>query len=168
MLIYCYFLFEWWYFTSYGVSFIEQVLINFIAFVTGNDSQRINDNSIDDENQTDYDHSIVWRNPLSLFRGSEYNQLTLATNKEPLTFYDMNLSAQEHQVFFTCESDIDHPDMEIMLTAWRERDPEIRIKSAHKALEKNPGCAPAYILLAEEEAKTVAESWLFALANLAD
>ncbi|UXI21988.1 GPI transamidase component PIG-T [Sarcoptes scabiei] len=161
-------LFEWWYFTSYGVSFIEQVLINFIAFVTGNDSQRINDNSIDDENQTDYDHvmhgtilaneSIVWRNPLSLFRGSEYNQLTLATNKEPLTFYDMNLSAQEHQVFFTCESDIDHPDMEIMLTAWRERDPEIRIKSAHKALEKNPGCAPAYILLAEEEAKTVAES----------
>lgn len=44
-----------------------------------------------------------------------------------------------------------------MQTAWRERNPLDRIKAAHKALEKSPDCAPAYILLAEEEATTILE-----------
>ncbi|OTF82136.1 suppression of tumorigenicity-like protein [Euroglyphus maynei] len=103
---------------------------------------------------------------MSLFRGCEYNRLTMATKKEPLTFYDMNLSAQDHQTFFTCDGDQGHKDMEIMLTAWRERDPEVRIRSAYKALELNPDCAPALILLAEEEAKTVWEAEKFFLTAL--
>lgn len=45
-----------------------------------------------------------------------------------------------------------------MQTAWRERDPQARIKAAHEALDKNAECAPAHILLAEEEATTIAES----------
>lgn len=44
-----------------------------------------------------------------------------------------------------------------MQTAWRERNPLDRIKAAHKALDKSPDCAPAYILLAEEEATTMLE-----------
>lgn len=40
---------------------------------------------------------------LNLFRGAEYQRFYWATNKEPLTYYDMNLSAQDHQTFFTCE-----------------------------------------------------------------
>lgn len=80
-----------------------------------------------------------------------------ATNKEPLTYYDMNLSAQDHQTFFTCEGDTEKMEFEIMQTAWRERNPTVRIKAAHDALERNPECAPALILLAEEEATTIIE-----------
>lgn len=54
----------------------------------------------------------VWRNPLNLFRGAEYQRFFWATNKEPLTYYDMNLSAQDHQTFFTCEGEF--PKIESM------------------------------------------------------
>lgn len=100
----------------------------------------------------------VWRNPLNLFRGAEYQRFFWATSKEPLTYYDMNLSAQDHQTFFTCEGDAGKEEYEIMQTAWRERNPMQRIKSAHNALEINAECAPAYILLAEEEAMTILEA----------
>lgn len=67
----------------------------------------------------------------------------------------MNLSAQDHQTFFNCELDAGKTDYEMMSTAWRERNPVARIKTAHKALEINPENACAYILLAEEEATTI-------------
>ena len=45
-----------------------------------------------------------------------------------------------------------------MQTAWRERNPQERIRAAKAAIEKNPDCATAYILLAEEEALTITDS----------
>ena len=57
----------------------------------------------------------VWRNPLNLFRGSEYQRFTWKANKEPLTYYDMNLSAQDHQTFFTCDADAGKPEYESKL-----------------------------------------------------
>lgn len=38
-----------------------------------------------------------------------------------------------------------------MQTAWRERNPGVRIKAAKEAITLNAECATAYILLAEEE-----------------
>ncbi|GFR74027.1 suppressor of tumorigenicity protein 7-like protein [Elysia marginata] len=90
--------------------------------------------------------------------GSEYQRFNWATGKEPLTYYDMNLSAQDHQTYFTCEADSGKPEYEIMQMAWRERNPQSRIKAAHNALEKNPECATAMVLLAEEETTTILES----------
>lgn len=42
-----------------------------------------------------------WRNPMSLLRGAEYARLWTTARRAPLTYYDMNLSAQEHQAWFT-------------------------------------------------------------------
>jgi hypothetical protein len=45
-----------------------------------------------------------------------------------------------------------------MQTAWRERNPEARIKAAKDAIALNTECATGYILLAEEEAKDITEA----------
>nr|XP_033814923.1 suppressor of tumorigenicity 7 protein isoform X4 [Geotrypetes seraphini] len=109
------------------------------------------------EQTWDFSECKVWRNPLNLFRGAEYNRYTWVTGREPLTYYDMNLSAQDHQTFFTCDTDHVRPADAIMQKAWRERNPQARISAAHEALELNE-CATAYILLAEEEATTIVEA----------
>ncbi|XP_064117434.1 protein ST7 homolog isoform X1 [Macrobrachium nipponense] len=154
-------IFEWWYFRKYGTSFIEQVSLNHLSPWIGGGENNVTENSNSNSNNNNNQQSVpeckVWRNPLNLFRGSEYQRLTWSTKKEPLTYYDMNLSAQDHQTFFTCEADAGKPEYEIMQTAWRERNPEVRIKSARSALDLNPECASAYILLAEEECTSIIE-----------
>lgn len=152
-------IFEWWYFRKYGTSFIEQISLNHISpWISGVDNTESNSSSSSSSSQSNVPECKVWRNPLNLYRGAEYQRFYWATNKEPLTYYDMNLSAQDHQTFFTCEADAGKAEYEIMQTAWRERNPLVRIKAARSALEKSSECAPAYILLAEEEATTIAEA----------
>ncbi|XP_077986656.1 suppressor of tumorigenicity 7 protein homolog isoform X2 [Glandiceps talaboti] len=152
-------IFEWWYFRKYGTSFIEQVSLNHLSpWLGGNDSNGNTNGSSNNSPQQTAPECKVWRNPLNLFRGSEYNRFTWVTGKDPLTFYDMNLSAQDHQTFFTCDTDQNRPADEIMQRAWRERNPQLRIKKAHEALDKSSECASAWILLAEEEATTILEA----------
>lgn len=155
-------IFEWWYFRKYGTSFIEQVSLSHISPWFGGNENVAEENNQNSNSNTNNNQQVaeckVWRNPLSLFRGAEYNRFFWMTGKEPLTYYDMNLSAQDHQTFFTCEADVGKPDYEFMQSAWRERDPDVRIKVAHEALLKNPDCATACILLAEEEASTILEA----------
>uniref|UniRef100_A0A8C6DND1 Suppression of tumorigenicity 7 n=1 Tax=Moschus moschiferus TaxID=68415 RepID=A0A8C6DND1_MOSMO len=155
-------IFEWWYFRKYGTSFIEQVSVSHLRPLLGgvdnNSSNNSNSSNGDsDSNRQSVSECKVWRNPLNLFRGAEYNRYTWVTGREPLTYYDMNLSAQDHQTFFTCDTDHLRPADAIMQKAWRERNPQARISAAHEALEINE-CATAYILLAEEEATTIAEA----------
>ncbi|KAK2176775.1 hypothetical protein NP493_642g01059 [Ridgeia piscesae] len=153
-------IFEWWYFKKYGTSFIEQVSLNHISpLLGGGETSNLETNSSSNtgQQQQPVTECKVWRNPLTLFRGAEYQRFTTAAGKEPLTYYDMNLSAQDHQTFFTSEYDTGKPEYDIMQMAWRERNPQARIKAAHDALEKNSECAPAMILLAEEECPTILE-----------
>ncbi|KAI3370987.1 hypothetical protein L3Q82_023636, partial [Scortum barcoo] len=173
-------IFEWWYFRKYGTSFIEQVSVSHLRPLLGgvDSSSPSNSNTSNgeaDSNRQSVSECKVWRNPLNLFRGAEYNRYTWVTGREPLTYYDMNLSAQDHQTFFTCDSDHLRPADAIMQKAWRERNPQARISAAHEALEleevivsdlglkdplrqKSCSCATAYILLAEEEATTIMEA----------
>uniref|UniRef100_A0A8C6T3R0 Suppression of tumorigenicity 7 n=1 Tax=Neogobius melanostomus TaxID=47308 RepID=A0A8C6T3R0_9GOBI len=163
-------IFEWWYFRKYGTSFIEQVSVSHLRPLLGgvdtaapnNNNSSSSSNSSSSNGETDSSRQSVseckvWRNPLNLFRGAEYNRYTWVTGREPLTYYDMNLSAQDHQTFFTCDSDHLRPADAIMQKAWRERNPQARISAAHEALELED-CATAYILLAEEEATTIMEA----------
>ncbi|CAB4010151.1 ST7 homolog, partial [Paramuricea clavata] len=143
-------IFELWYFKRYGTSFIEQISVNHLGpWLSGTDGSSHPHQSIAE--------CKVWRNPMNLFRGAEYQRYTWVTGKEPLTFYDMNLSSQDHQKFFTCEGDESSgvPSDTIMFSAWRERNAEKRIEIAHNALQQEGNSASAYILLAEEEATTI-------------
>ncbi|KRX90781.1 Protein ST7 -like protein, partial [Trichinella pseudospiralis] len=79
----------------------------------------------------------VWRNSMCLFRGAEYERYTNMTGREALSYYDMNLSAQDHQNYFLCSTDAGKFEYETMQTAWRERDPKLRLELAHKALAHN-------------------------------
>uniref|UniRef100_A0A8C8ZA84 Suppressor of tumorigenicity 7 protein-like n=1 Tax=Prolemur simus TaxID=1328070 RepID=A0A8C8ZA84_PROSS len=157
-------IFEWWYFHKHGTSFIEQVSVSHLRPLMGRTESSISQpgfSSSNRESETSR-HNLseckVWRNPLNLFRGAEYSRYTWMTGKEPLTYYDMNLSAQDHQTFFTCDTDFLRPSDIVMQKAWRERNPPARIKAAYQALELNNECATAYVLLAEEEATTIVDA----------
>jgi len=118
-------IFEWWYFRKYGTSFIEQVSLthlspwlggaeNGVEGGSGNNGSDGSDNgSSNGDGQPQTPECKMWRNPLNLFRGAEYQRFQSARNREPLTYYDMNLSAQDHQTFFTCDADSGKPEYEI-------------------------------------------------------
>jgi len=151
-------IFEWWYFKKYGTSFIEQISLNHISpYLSNGEEENESDNQDLNNNQNCIQDCKLWRNPYSLFRGSEYLRLTKETGKDPLTYYDMNLTAQDHQNLFTCEADQGKSEYELMQMAWRERNPEERIKKAKEALVKNPECTTAMILIAEEECTEIIE-----------
>ncbi|XP_057194958.1 suppressor of tumorigenicity 7 protein-like [Triplophysa rosa] len=156
-------IFEWWYFRKYGTSFIEQVSVSHLRPLLGgveNSSSAGLFSSVngDAEQRSNVAECKVWRNPLNLFRGAEYSRYTWVTGKEPLTYYDMNLSAQDHQTFFLGDTQQLRPEDAVMQKAWRERNPQARIRAAYQAIELNRECAAAYVLLAEEEATTIAEA----------
>lgn len=51
----------------------------------------------------------VRRNPAALLRGAEYARLWTMARRAPLTYYDMNLTAQEHQACFGATGEVGAP-----------------------------------------------------------
>uniref|UniRef100_A0A8C7NIX6 Suppression of tumorigenicity 7 like n=1 Tax=Oncorhynchus mykiss TaxID=8022 RepID=A0A8C7NIX6_ONCMY len=156
-------IFEWWYFRKYGTSFIEQVSVSHLRPLLGGVESSTTTGLFSSVNgeaepRPSVSECKVWRNPLNLFRGAEYSRYTWVTGKEPLTYYDMNLSAQDHQTFFTGDTQQLKSEDTVMQKAWRERNPQARIRAAYQAIEMNHECAAAYVLLAEEEATTITEA----------
>lgn len=94
-------IFEWWYFRKYGTSFIEQVSLTHLGPWLGGGG-----GGAETEGAATAAECKVWRNPMSLLRGAEYGRLWSAARRAPLTYYDMNLSAQEHQAWFGCAAEI--------------------------------------------------------------
>uniref|UniRef100_A0A8C7NJ24 Suppression of tumorigenicity 7 like n=1 Tax=Oncorhynchus mykiss TaxID=8022 RepID=A0A8C7NJ24_ONCMY len=159
----CLQIFEWWYFRKYGTSFIEQVSVSHLRPLLGGVESSTTTGLFSSVNgeaepRPSVSECKVWRNPLNLFRGAEYSRYTWVTGKEPLTYYDMNLSAQDHQTFFTGDTQQLKSEDTVMQKAWRERNPQARIRAAYQAIEMNHECAAAYVLLAEEEATTITEA----------
>ncbi|XP_041970504.1 protein ST7 homolog [Aricia agestis] len=142
-------IFEWWYFRKYGTSFIEQVSLTHLGPWLGGGSSS--------SSEPEGVECKVWRNPMSLLRGAEYGRLWSVARRAPLTYYDMNLSAQEHQAWFGGGSGSTGAD-EALARAWREREPAARVACARAALALRPDCAAALLLLAEEDAPTVLEA----------
>eukprot|EP00076_Gallus_gallus_P033889 XP_024999427.1 suppressor of tumorigenicity 7 protein-like isoform X3 [Gallus gallus] len=108
------FVFEWWHFRKYGTSFIEQVSVSHLRPLIGGvenspPAPAAFSAGENEANRQNMPECKMWRNPLNLFRGAEYSRYMWVTGKEPLTYYDMNLSAQDHQNFFTCDTDALRP-----------------------------------------------------------
>ncbi|KAJ3596766.1 hypothetical protein NHX12_003167 [Muraenolepis orangiensis] len=77
-------IFEWWYFRKYGTSFIEQVSVSHLRPLLGGGDSSAPTNSTTsngeaDSNRQNVSECKVWRNPLNLFRGAEYNRYTWVT-----------------------------------------------------------------------------------------
>uniref|UniRef100_A0ACB8F5F7 Suppressor of tumorigenicity 7 protein-like n=1 Tax=Sphaerodactylus townsendi TaxID=933632 RepID=A0ACB8F5F7_9SAUR len=71
---------------------------------------------------------------------------------------ESNASPQSSFSATNGENDTNRQNLSVMQKAWRERNPQARIKAAYQALELNNECATAYVLLAEEEATTIVDA----------
>eukprot|EP00794_Sanderia_malayensis_P007017 gene7017-7802_t len=144
-------MFEWWYFRKFGTSFIEQLSLSHLGPFFGIDELQ--------QLQNMKTECKMWRNPMNLLRGAEYQRLKWTLGLEPLTSYDISLSIKDHLSLFTCEIDSDvtkaRPGYHKMVQAWKEKDPAKRIVLAREAVGESTNCAAAYILLSEEEATTI-------------
>ena len=150
-------LLEWLHFTYFGISVVDRivsVILHIFPFLN-NSKNKENENKA--KKATD---AKPFRNSHMLFRAAEYYRYKEMTGKDPLTEYDLNLSLLESQTFFTNDGaklEDDLADLK-MSVVWKEPDREKRIAMAHSALELSPQCPAALVLLAEEEAATIAEA----------
>ncbi|KAL4705728.1 hypothetical protein ACJJTC_000385 [Scirpophaga incertulas] len=108
-------IFEWWYFRKYGTSFIERVSPAGTGAGAGagggadagagagalTGGEAGGPAAAEGAAGAAGAECAVSRNPLALLRGAEYARLWAAARRPPLTFYDMNLSAQDHQAWFS-------------------------------------------------------------------
>ena len=83
-------------------------------------------------------------------------QHEFASIEEVNAFLDANVNGMA-MPSFAPETPLEEAQ-ELMFAAWETRLPKKRIQLARKALKISPDCADAYVLLAEEEARSVEEA----------
>lgn len=146
---------EWLHYTYFGISLLDRVTVVFV-FILPFTASKSKENSSKLKKVADTKPS---RNSIILFRGAEYLRFFLSTAKEPLTDIDAHLTLHDLQSFFSHDGarlENDKAD-ELMQSAWKEKDRGKRMEMAAHALEINPECAAALILLAEERFLTIVE-----------
>ena len=150
-------LLEWLHFTYFGISVMDRVASVIHHIFPFLNSSKGKENDSKTKKATD---AKPFRNSLTLFRAAEYYRYKEVTGKAPLTEYDLNLSLLESQMFFTNDgAKLEDDPADLLISGvWKELDRGKRISMAHKALELNPHCASALLILAEEEAVTIVES----------
>lgn len=146
---------EWFHFTYFGISIVDRIIsvvLHIFPFLNGSKNK-------ENEKAKKAADAKPFRNSLMLFRAAEYYRYKELVGKEPLTDYDTNLTLLDAQMFFINEgAKLEDGSADVMINnVWKEPDREKRISMAHKALELNPQCAVALVLLAEEEAATILE-----------
>ena len=148
---------EWLHYTYFGMSIVDRVVSAVIHIFPFLGSSKSKENDSKAKKATD---AKPFRNSLMLFRGAEYYRYREQTSRKPLTDYDMSVTLQEYQTFFTNDGAKleDDPGDLLMASVWKEPDRTQRVTMAHKVLEMNPQCAAALVLLAEEQAATIMES----------
>lgn len=147
---------EWLHYTYFGISIVDRLVslvLHIFPFLNSSKSKDANGKNKKGP------EAKPFRNSLMLFRGAEYNRFYQATGKQPLTEYDISLTAVGYLSFFTFEGmRLEHDqDEDLMVLAWSKSKREHRISLARSALEVNPQCASAMILLAEEEPPSILE-----------
>ncbi len=148
--------FEWLHYTYFGISIVDRLVslvLHIFPFLNGSKNKDAN-------GKTKKGTEVKpFRNSQMLFRGAEYNRYHELTGKGPLTEYNVSLTAIGFLSFLTFEGmRLEHDsDEDVMVLAWSKSNRRHRIDLARTALEVNPQCASAMILLAEEEAPSILE-----------
>ncbi len=148
--------FEWLHYTYFGISIVDRLVslvLHIFPFLNGSKNKDGNGKTKKGA------EAKPFRNSLVLFRGAEYNRFFDLTGKQPLTEYNVSLTAVGYLSFFTFEGMRleNDSDEDLMVLAWSKAKQEHRVSLARSALEVNPQCASAMILLAEEEAPSILE-----------
>ena len=147
---------EWLHYTLYGISIVERLTSAIYSFLPASFAQKQQDSG---EKQKKLSEAKPLYNSLALFRGSEQYRYENETGKMVLTDYDKLMTTGDYLSIFTYEGVRldDNPAQNLMISAFKEKDRIKRLSMAHSALELDPNCVPALVLLAEEDAQGLLE-----------
>lgn len=148
---------EWLHYTYFGISIVDRLVTLVLRYFPFLKSAKSKENE-KNKPPKKFSDGKPSRNSLPFFRGAEYNRYRLMSGKGPITEYDSALTLLEWHSFFTHEGALDGDPADLLMqTVWTEPARSKRMQLARKALEYNPQCTSALLIIAEEETSTILE-----------